>query len=134
MKVLVQETLVDCFSPDKLVMLKHFVDYCARALNVKSKVCIVIVDNRKKYGIMTTAQYVSDSQSVYVYGKGRSFVDVMKSISHELVHVKQHEAGFVDRDYYLHFHSDLEDDANAEGMVLLNAYTEVMGRDLIYDN
>lgn len=134
MKVLVQETLVDCFSPDKLVMLRHFVDYCARALHVVRQVKVMVVDSRHKYGIVTTAQYESDNNVIYVYGKGRSFVDVLKSISHEMVHVKQHEVGFVDRPYYLHFHSELEDDANAEGMALLNAYTEVMGRDLIYDN
>jgi hypothetical protein len=134
MKVLVQETLVDCFSPDKLVMLGHFVDYCARGLHIEHDVHVIIVDNRQKYEIETTAQYEPDRQIIFVYGKGRSFVDVMKSISHEMVHVKQYEVGFIDRPYYLHFHSELEDDANVEGMSLLNAYTDVMGRDLIYDN
>lgn len=134
MKILVQESLADNFSPDRLILLSHFVKYCVRALDLHEELRVFVVDDRHRYGIETTASYVSDELAIYVYGKGRSFVDILKSISHEMVHAKQHELGYELPGHYLHFHSEVEDEANAEGMTLLNAYTEVMGRDIIYDN
>lgn len=134
MKLLVQQTLEGNFTPDRLILLSHFVKYCVRALNLHEDLHVFVVDNRQKYGIETTATYTSEDHTIYVYGKGRSFVDILKSISHEMVHSRQHQDGIDKRNYYLHFNSELEDEANANGMSLLNAYTEVMGRDLIYDN
>ena len=134
MKILVQESLADNFSPDRLILLSHFVKYCVRVLGLHEELRVFVVDNRRRYGIETTAAYIPNDCAIYVYGKGRSFVDILKSISHEMVHAKQHELGYELPGHYLHFHSDVEDEANAEGMSLLNAYTEVMGRDIIYDN
>ena len=134
MKLLIQSTICENFSPDKLLLLSHFMKYCIRSLCLQEDMVIYIVDNRQKYAIDTTAVYNSDDHTIFVYGKGRSFVDILKSISHEMVHAKQHQDGHDISGFNLHFHSDIEDEANADGMSLLNAYAEVMGRDIIYDN
>jgi len=135
MKVLIHQSLVDNFSDDRMILLSHYAKYCVRALDLYETVDVIwIVDNRKKYEIETTGSYSPDENSVYIYGKGRAFVDILRSISHELVHVKQNEAGFSKEHDLLHFDSELEDEANMFGMSLLNAYSEVMGHDIIYDN
>lgn len=133
MNLKIQPTIAAQYSEDRLVLMQHFVEYCFRALDTNANITIYIVDDRKKYGIETTGVY-RGGNNLFVYAKGRAFVDVLRSIAHELVHVEQHEAGY-DKDHdLLHFDSELEDEANMYGMALLNAYSEVMGHDIIYDN
>ena len=135
MKLLVHESLIDDFSPDRLILLSHYAKYCERALNIENvEATLMIVPERRKYGIETTGTFEQETSEVFIYGKNRSFVDILRSISHELVHVKQHTQGWDKDHFFLHFHSQFEDEANVEGMALLNAYSEVMGHDIIYEN
>lgn len=119
---------------DRKLLLKHFFKYCVRALKLKEKYKVLIADERREYGIETTAVYSESDHTVAIYGKGRAFVDILRSLAHELVHAKQHEFGLKFGHNFLHFNNDMEDEANAVAGEILNAYTEVMGHDRIYEN
>ena len=134
MKLLIHQEVAAQYSEERLVLMNHFVKYCERALELHDGCMLYVVEDRKKYGIDTTGEFENDGKTIYVYAKGRAFVDVLRSISHELVHVRQHQDGYDRHHDLLHFDSDLEDEANRYGMAILNAYSEVMGHDIIYQN
>lgn len=121
-------------SDEKKFLLKHFVIYAKRALHLKGPCKILVVASRHEYGISTTAKYSPDLGVICVYGKGRSFVDILRSIAHELVHEKQHELGEDLLSYPLHFGNEFEKQANKLAGEIINAYTDVMGHDLVYEN
>lgn len=115
-------------------ILRHYVNYCFRALRLSKSYKILIVDDRHKFGIETTAVYSNTDSKISVFGRGRAFVDILRSIAHELVHAKQHESGDDLSQHFLHFNNEFEDEANLVAGEMLNAYTDVMGHDEIYEN
>lgn len=134
MKLLISRNIINQYTPDRWLLMRHFVEYCTRALGINDGIVMNIVNSRKRYGIDTTGEFEDDGKTIYVYAKGRAFVDVLRSIAHELVHVRQHQEGYDKHHDLLHFDSDLEDEANMYGMAVLNAYSEVIGHDTIYEN
>lgn len=121
------------YGQERKELFPHFVKYIIRAMSLTGDYKVYIVSDRHRYGIKTTADYLDESKSMYVYAKDRSFIDVLRSIAHEFVHAKQHEVG-LKFDHYLHFDNDLEDEANSIAGEMVNAYTEVMGHDKLYEN
>ena len=121
------------FDEKKKKLFIHFAKYVMRALSLRENYKIYIVTDRHKYGIKTTADFLDGNNTMYIYCKGRAFVDVLRSIAHEFVHGKQHEFGLKFGHNFLHFDNDLEDEANKFAGELINAYTEVMGHDKIYE-
>jgi len=117
---------------EKKKLMRNFVDFCVRAMKLESDYSIYIVDDRKRYSIETTAICFPEEGSVRIYGKGRAFVDVLRSMAHELSHLAQHENGGIEYDE-LHFSSDLEDEANKVAGELVNAFSAVVGYDLVYE-
>ena len=122
------------YNEEKKKLFVHFVKYVMRALSLRENYKIYIVTNRHEYGIKTTAGFLDRHNTMLIYCKGRAFVDVLRSIAHEFVHGKQHEFGLKFGHNFLHFDNELENEANELAGDLLNAYTEVMGHDKIYEN
>ena len=56
---------------------------------------IYVVSSRKPYKISTTAVYLVNQNSCYVYGKNRALPDVMRSIAHEMTHMMQDQTGLI---------------------------------------
>ena len=134
MKIFYCKKVHEQFSKNRVMILGNFINYCDRALEIDSDYSIYFVDDRKKYGIKTTAVCRHKLKTIFVYITGRAFSDVLRSIAHELAHVSQHKEGILTHHNYVHFHSEAEDDANIASATLLNAYAEVVGLDAIYDN
>ena len=120
------------FPEPRVALLKKFVPYCARALNLKRDYVGFLTMEREKYDIRTTGYCDNKKGEFYVYCKNRAFVDILRTISHELNHLSQYERGKFDHDD-LHFSSEAEDEANALAGELVNAFSEVMGYDVIYE-
>ena len=57
-------------------------------------------------------------------------IDIMRSIAHELVHAKQEETRKITKQDFLHFDNPSEDEANELAGEIINAYTEVVGREI----
>lgn len=114
-------------------LLQLFVEYCQRALKLNHGYACYLVKNREAYGIETTAVCMYSKKKIIVYCAGRLLADVLRSIAHELTHIRQHEHGQTPDLRYLHFSSDMEDGANELAGKLLNAFSEVIGSKAIYD-
>ena len=120
-------------SDEQKRLLSAFVEYCYRALGLQKEYFCYLVKDREKHDIETTAVCFYDKGKIYIYASGRLFSDVLRSIAHEATHLRQVEHGKTPGEEYLHFSSDLEDNANELAGKLLNAFSQVMGYKTIYD-
>mgnify|MGYP000685785503 CR=1 FL=1 len=50
---------------------------------------VFIVDDRDHHGVQTTAYYDPNIKLIKIYGKNRALVDVLRSIAHEMTHMRQ---------------------------------------------
>jgi hypothetical protein len=114
-------------------ILEIYAQYCSRALSLNDDYKCYLVSNREKHGIETTAVCEFGAKKIKIFCRGRLLPDVLRSIAHEMFHLKQLENGMRPEKSDLHFSSDLEDGANEAAGKLLNAFTEVMGHAEIYE-
>jgi len=120
------------FSPSHMKLLKEFVPYCVRSLDLEDSYNGILTNDRHKYDIETTGMCNKDGKEFYVYCKGRGFPDVLRTIAHELTHFSQYERGVFSHND-IHFSSDAEDEANMLAGELLSAFAEVIGYDTIFE-
>lgn len=118
------------FDETKKSTVQHFVNYVDRALCLERDYEVYLVSDKRKYGIETTAAFINEK--IMIFCKGRMLIDIMRSIAHEMVHAKHEEEGKMTSHDFLHFDNPSEDEANELAGEIVNAYTEVMGRQ-IYD-
>lgn len=108
--------------PKKFDILKHFIRYCKKELNIQSlpKISMIndksFVENYRSFG-----EYNPNERSVKVFYLGRNLADVCRSLAHELTHHRQHELGSI---YYGagDTGSDIENDANAMAGIIMREY------------
>lgn len=131
-KVIVPKEL--SFSEERKSQLKEFLSYCVRILRFADDYVGELAMERETHGIETTAICYYGKKKFYVYAKGRAFVDILRSIAHELVHLSQFEKGLLSFEKAnIHFASETEDEANKTAGQLLNAFTAVVGYEKIYE-
>jgi hypothetical protein len=83
------------FDETEVNLLSDFCHECSSDLNLRCDFNIRIVEDKKRHNIKTTAYYDPQTHLVCVLGKGRHYLDVCRSIAHELVHMMQHEMGLI---------------------------------------
>lgn len=119
---------------NKSQYIAEFCVYCADMLPIEGDFQIYVVSERKPYNISTTAAYIVNENSCYVYGKNRALADVMRSIAHEMTHMMQDQTGLIRgpiRDAG-GFH---EDQANARAGELIKKFVrEREDRKAIYES
>jgi hypothetical protein len=110
---------------DKKDKLNNFVKFVKKELGIKNLPTISIQSNRD--GLKTTAHYdyTKDNKIVRVYGKNRALVDIMRSVSHELVHHKQFEEGRLDGPQPPDIGGEIEDEANAKAGQHIKMYAKI---------
>jgi hypothetical protein len=106
-KKLLKERLLDRTSEEHIDLLDRFIDFTSKYLGV-DKPKIVLQYNRD--GLTTTAAYAAGK--IQVYAKERAIVDIMRSIAHEMTHLKQ--------DAENHLESDKHEINNAAGSEIEN--------------
>jgi Zn-dependent peptidase ImmA (M78 family) len=118
-KKLIKEEIFRKKSKDQVELLNKFLDFACEFLKVK-KPRVELKFNRDD--LVTTASY--GNKKVKVYAKDRALVDIMRSIAHELVHLKQDKDGRLDdKDYKKNNDagSPIENEANAKaGEIIRN--------------
>ena len=73
-----------------------FVDWTAKRLNLQKVPSIELsMDTEEAQGNHHTGGHVPGEGSVWVYAKNRNLVDILRTVFHELVHVRQHEIGMI---------------------------------------
>jgi hypothetical protein len=73
-----------------------FVDWTAERLNLQKVPNIELsMDSEEAQTNHHTGGHVPGEDSVWVYAKNRNLVDILRTVFHELVHVRQHEIGMI---------------------------------------
>ena len=73
-----------------------FVDWTAKRLNLQKVPNIELsMDSEEAQTNHHTGGHVPGEDSVWVYAKNRNLVDILRTVFHELVHVRQHEIGMI---------------------------------------
>lgn len=125
------------FDKKQSIIIKKFVSFCYNALNLKESYKCILVDDREKFKILTTAACNFDTNHFKVYCKGRSISDILRSISHEMSHLKQHESGLYpiqDIGKKPHHQDEKEFQANAMAGSLVSIFANKIGRNKVYEN
>jgi len=92
-KIFIDRTLDK--SNDDIRHIVTFVKMCSDMLQTTSDFTVYVVEDKKKYGIKTTAYYNPETHMICVLGKDRHFLDICRSIAHEMVHMSQHDKGLI---------------------------------------
>lgn len=87
-KKLLKEALFNKESEEQMTLLNNFITFVSKKLNLSNPKIILKYDRKQ---LVTTAAY--GNNKVLVYAKERALVDIMRSIAHELVHMKQDAEG-----------------------------------------
>lgn len=84
---------VDC---DLETEVEKFVDWTANKLHLKKVPKVELsMDSEEAQTNHHTGGHVPGDDSVWVYAKNRNLVDILRTVFHELVHVRQHELGMI---------------------------------------
>ncbi len=104
-------------------LIGEFCNFCADHLPIDGPFEILIVSDRNKHGIGTTAAYHVGKNSIKIYGKNRALVDILRSIAHEMTHMMQDETGLINGPVQDvgGFH---EDQANAKAGELIKRFAK----------
>jgi len=109
-------------NPKKLEILKHFIQFCKKELDIQSlpKISLIkdksFVEMRRSFG-----EYNPGEMSVKVFITGRNLADACRSLAHELVHHRQSELDLLYNDSG-ETGTDIENDANAMAGILMREY------------
>ena len=73
-----------------------FVEWTAKKLNLQKVPAIELsMDSEEAQTNHHTGGHVPGEGSVWIYAKNRNLVDILRTVFHELVHVRQHEIGMI---------------------------------------
>ena len=76
--------------------VQKFVEWTAEKLNLKKVPKVELsMDTEEAQTNHHTGGHVPGEDSVWVYAKNRNLVDILRTVFHELVHVRQHELGMI---------------------------------------
>jgi len=118
-KALLTENLFDRQSDEQVMLLNDFLKFVTTHLKIVNP-NVKIQFGRE--GLVTTASY--GNKEVRVYAKDRALVDIMRSLAHELVHMKQDVEGRLDptTDADGATGSPIENEANSVAGVLIRNF------------
>lgn len=107
---------------NKLDLIKHFIKFCKKELNIQSlpKISLIkdrgFVESGRSFG-----EYNPQTVALKVYYPGRNLADVCRSLAHELCHHRQNELGMI-YDGSGETGTDIENDAHAMAGILMRDY------------
>tara|TARA_A100001011_G_scaffold342678_1_gene376387 strand:+ start:571 stop:984 length:414 start_codon:yes stop_codon:yes gene_type:complete len=114
--------------------IAEFCSYCADMLPIEGNFKVYVVSEREPYSISTTAAYIVNENSCYIYGKNRALPDIMRSIAHEMTHMMQDQTGLL-RGKIRDAGGFHEDQANARAGELIKRFVkEREDRKAIYES
>ena len=77
--------------------VEKFVDWTAKKLNLKKVPKVELsMDSEEAQTNHHTGGHVPGEDNIWVYAKNRNLVDILRTVFHELVHVRQHELGMIE--------------------------------------
>jgi hypothetical protein len=122
------------YRDEQVAVIADFINYCCDTLEVQGGFEIHLVGDRKTNGITTTAYCDPDRGVMKIYCRGRAVPDVLRSIGHELAHLRQGEKGEIGPNPIQYAGGYLEDDANARAGTMLKLFAQKYGMDRVYES
>lgn len=105
---------------DDTTRMNDFVQFAKKYLHLEQGSVELVFDRTE---LMTTAAYQPTNKKIYVYAKDRAVVDIMRSVAHEMVHLKQDIEGRLTNPAKDGMDgSPIEDEANATAGFLIRLY------------
>lgn len=109
--------------PTLIDALRDFLPIAIKHLKLDHIPKIKLVKEIHDTHVPTFGRFVNDDKVVYVVVNKRNPVDVLRTLAHELVHYQQGEEHRLDADSW-HTGSPIEDEANAEGGVIMRLFNQ----------
>jgi hypothetical protein len=107
---------------NKRNILKHFIGFCKKELNIQSLPIIKLVkDKRFVEQFRSFGEYNPNNNSIKVFITGRNLADVCRSLAHELTHHRQNELNLI-YNTAGETGTEIENDANAMAGILMRDY------------
>ena len=76
--------------------VEKFVDWTVKKLKIKKVPKVELsMDTEEAQTNHHTGGHVPGDDNIWVYAKNRNLVDILRTVFHELVHVRQHELGMI---------------------------------------
>jgi len=76
--------------------VKKFAEWAGRRLNIESLPKIELShDTKDAQDNHHTGGHIQGDDSIWVYAKNRNLVDILRTVFHELVHIRQDELGMI---------------------------------------
>jgi len=113
-------------------LIKDFCDLCYSMLELTGKYECYLCDDRKSSKIITTAICVFSESKIKIYCKNRSLADTLRSIGHEMFHLRQDEMDLIPTKLRPHHLNPVEWHANIAGGALLSYFADKVGKYKIY--
>ena len=116
----------------RLETIKDFIEYCQTNLEIEDLPEINFTDEREwATSIHSFGQYANNQKSLQVYIGNRNLADILRTLSHELVHHRQNELGMLDSRSG-DTGSEIENQANSISGILMRNYGKM--NELIYES
>ena len=117
---------------NKIDIIKDFIEYCKQQLQIENLPRVEFTkDNNWVLDIHSFGQYKNNENSLKVYIGNRNLADILRTLSHELVHHRQNELNL------LHSKagetgSDIENQANVLSSIIMRNYGKK--NEMIYES
>jgi hypothetical protein len=119
-------------SQEREDIIKDFIEYCQTNLEIEDLPEINFTEEREwATSIHSFGQYTNNKKSLEVYIGNRNLADILRTLSHELVHHRQNELGMLDSRSG-DTGSDIENQANSISGILMRNYGKM--NELIYES
>jgi hypothetical protein len=130
-KVLIDKNLN--ISPEDRKLIREYCAMCEEAMGIEGDYKCYLSSNRKRSHIITTAICTFSDGNIKIYCHERGMADILRSIAHEMFHLRQHELDLVPHKIKKPHHlSPIEWHANIVGGSMLSYFADKVGKDKIY--
>jgi Zn-dependent peptidase ImmA (M78 family) len=117
----------------KQIIINEFIDFCKQKLQIDYLPNIEFITDRKWVTENRSfGGYNRYYKTLTVYINNRNLADILRTLSHELVHHKQNELGQLKSDNDGNTGSDIENEANAISGIIMREFGQKNNK--IYEN
>lgn len=109
--------------PTLIDALRDFLPIALNHLKLNHVPQIKLVKNIQSAHVPTFGKFLNDKKVIYVVVDNRHPVDILRTLAHEMVHYSQNENHRLDSDSWK-TGSNIEDEANAEGGVIMRMFNQ----------
>lgn len=113
--------------------ITSFIEFCSKKLGLEGDIVVTLVGEGSGDQGMSTGGFDVYSNRILAREYGRSLVDILRSIAHELVHYRQKEKNkFKPGDEIPNIGGEIEDEANALCGQLVKMYVHEKDKRYLY--